>query len=1123
MADKTERVGCMHDGTTAVAHALGLPSSPGSTQIPLNTVANAGTKPANPPSATPNIWPNIPGYQILGELGRGSMGIVYKARQAGLDRLVALKMIRTGSQTTKEELQRFIVEARVLASLQHPNIIQIYEINLERETPYFSMELVEGGNLDNWLGGRPQPHRQAAEILETMARAIHVAHQNGIVHRDLKPANVLLAKPVSRLSHVGRIAEDIGPTAPELARITPKITDFGLAKQLHNDGGQTESGMIMGTPSYMAPEQAEGRSREVGPAADVYGLGAILYEMLTGRPPFTAESPVETVLLLFQAEPVAPSRLQPKIPRDLETICLTCLQKEPRRRYDSAEELADDLRRFLNGEPIKARPTSLREKLWKWSRRRPALATLTACAVLAVLSLFGLIGWHYFDLQVKLDQAREDEQIARSAQEDAYERERIGQLRDKVKDLLRAGETALASQDWGNAQLELTRARDQAGDEPELIDLYTRIDSLLRQTERRQADRERLQRFKRLRNEALFQATLFTGTDLASTLRETQSAAREALAIFAASPDSAGAFAIDSPYFSEQEKSELKADCYELLLVLAEATAQARPGQTEAEQRRQGEEALRVLDRAAVLGIRTQAYHRRRAHYLEQAERSGEAAVERKEAETLSPHGPLDYFLIGDEYYRKNGWKRATLAFESVLQVQPNHFWAQYYLALCALKAHRAEQAVARLTSCLAQRPDFPWLLLLRGSAWGELGQFTRAEKDFEAALRENLPASARYGLLINRGVLRIRQGKLDSAIEDLRQAIALKPKLYQGYVNLAQAYLRGEQPEEARRQLDEAIRCEPNLPALYRTRSRVQIFLENPTAALADLDEAIRLESRSDAGNLADDHLERGRLLYRQKDYAGALAATEAALRIHPRDAQAYRLRADSLLELKRLPDALKALDECLKYSPDDVAILRARAALRTRLGEYAGAQTDYTRVLERGPDAATYAARGWNYVFADAPKLALADFEESIRLAPDRAESYVGRGYAQVLLGKCQQGVRDAEEALRRGPRTPRLWYNAARVYAQASARIAAELPRHPGTAADLRNEWRNRAIQLLVQTFDMQKPAEAERFWQDFVQSDLTLNPIRRMRGFEQLAARFASRQAQAISSPSLESGR
>jgi tetratricopeptide (TPR) repeat protein len=347
-----------------------------------------------------------------------------------------------------------------------------------------------------------------------------------------------------------------------------------------------------------------------------------------------------------------------------------------------------------------------------------------------------------------------------------------------------------------------------------LNDLCERIEELLGQTDRRRADRERLQLFLRLRNDALFHATLFTGTDVVSALRETQTAARAALTLFSATPETSGPPELGSPYFSEREKMELVEDCYELLLVLAEATVHPPPGQTEAEQHRRAEDALRILDRAAALGVQTQAYHRRRAHYLVLAGRRDEADQERKRAESMRPRGALDHFLLGDEYYRRSDWKQASIAFEGVLQLQPTHFWTQYYLALCALKARHPEQATARLTACLAQRTDFPWLYLLRASAWGELGQSARAEADFDAALKEKLSDAARYGLFINRGVLRIRQGQLGPAIQDLREAIALKPEQYQGYVNLAQACLKDKKPEEARRQMDEAIRREPNLAA---------------------------------------------------------------------------------------------------------------------------------------------------------------------------------------------------------------------------------------------------------------------------------------------------------------------
>jgi serine/threonine protein kinase len=479
----------------------------------------------------------VPGYEIIKELGRGSMGLVYKARQISLDRVVALKLIRRGIDATDQALDRFVEEARLVASLQHPNIIQVYEISLHEEMPFFAMELAEGGSLADQIGGRPQPSRQAAQLVETLARAIHAAHQRGIVHRDLKPANILLATVESQDSHLSAYAAGLGCLNTEARAWTPKITDFGLAKQLNEGVGRTESGMILGTPGYMAPEQAEGKSREVGPAADVYALGAILYEMLTGRPPYAGESPMETVLQLFQMEPVAPSQLQPKVPRDLETICLKCLQKEPQKRYPNGGALAEDLRHFLAGEPILARPTSLPERLWRWGRRRPVRATLALCSCLACLAMLGLAGWHQVDLRSRLDQARLDERQARDSQEEARLRARLMAQRDSVKDLLRVGQGAYERKDWHNARVQLLQARVQAADEPELADLRGQIDRLLEHVEGHRRDRERLQKFLERRNDALFYATLYTGGDLVSTLSETRNAAQEALALFGATLD----------------------------------------------------------------------------------------------------------------------------------------------------------------------------------------------------------------------------------------------------------------------------------------------------------------------------------------------------------------------------------------------------------------------------------------------------------------------------------------------------------------------------------------------------------------------------------------------------------
>jgi WD40 repeat protein/tetratricopeptide (TPR) repeat protein/predicted Ser/Thr protein kinase len=328
--------------------------------------------------------PTIAGYDILEVLGRGGMGVVYKARHRKLKCLVALKMIVAGAHAGPDQLARFQAEAEAVAHLQHPNIVQIHEVGEQDGLPFFCLEFVSGGSLDRMLLGTPQDPRAAAKLVRTLARAMQEAHDAGIIHRDLKPANILLGKDG-----------------------TPKITDFGLAKHLDSTEGKTQSGAIMGTPSYMAPEQAAGKIKEIGPATDVYALGAILYEMLTGRPPFKAATPMDTVMQVITEEPVPPIQLQPKLPRDLDTICLKCLHKEHHKRYASGKALADDLKHFLAGEPIQARPVGTPERMWRWCRRKPAFAAASTAAMFGVMLALVTFATAFFMVSESLDQEQE--------------------------------------------------------------------------------------------------------------------------------------------------------------------------------------------------------------------------------------------------------------------------------------------------------------------------------------------------------------------------------------------------------------------------------------------------------------------------------------------------------------------------------------------------------------------------------------------------------------------------------------------------------------------------------------------------------------------------------------------
>jgi eukaryotic-like serine/threonine-protein kinase len=376
----------------------------------------------------------IPGYEILGELGRGGMGVVYKARQQSLDRIVALKMILAASHASPTAITRFLHEAKTIALLTHPHIVQVFDYGSHEGKPYFSMEYLERGSLADELRGEPQPPTRAAQMVEALARAAQVAHDRGIVHRDLKPANVLLAGDG-----------------------TPKITDFGVAKR--GDSVMTATGDVLGTPSYMAPEQAGGKIDQVGPASDIYALGAILYELLTGRPPFRGETVLDTLQQVKTAEPIPPSRLLPGLPRDIETIALKCLHKDPLRRYASATELAEDLARFQAGKPIQARPVGWAERTWRWCRRNPAQAGAAAAGAAALLLGTAVSTGFAVVAQTEAGRARASEHRAETARREAQ-----AQLADLAAD---AGVTAARREDHARALLWFSHAVRLAASDPE--------------------------------------------------------------------------------------------------------------------------------------------------------------------------------------------------------------------------------------------------------------------------------------------------------------------------------------------------------------------------------------------------------------------------------------------------------------------------------------------------------------------------------------------------------------------------------------------------------------------------------------------------------------------------------
>jgi eukaryotic-like serine/threonine-protein kinase len=1016
--------------------------------------------------------PEVPGYEILGELGRGGMGVVYKARQCRLNRIVALKMILAGDYAGPDAVERIMAEAEIVARLQHANIVQIYGIGDCDGRPYVELEYVGGGSLADRLDGTPWPPRAAARLVESLAMAMAEAHRMGIIHRDLKPANILMT--------------DDG---------TPKITDFGLAKSIEKNTGLTRTESILGSPRYMAPEQAEGHTREVGPAADVYALGTNLYELLTGRPPFVAPTVLATLDLVKNAEPVAPKRLQPGLASDLETICLKCLRKEAAERYTSADALAEDLTRYLNDEPILARPTSSWERGWKWVRRRPSLAALVAVSSLSILASAGGGLWY------RADVSRQRELVNR----------RVEGARNQVRKYVESGQEAVRREDWDNARTQLSSALALAHSELRLAPIRDQatkvlalVNSKIAERARRDAARARFSEFQRYYDEAVFYQSQYTGLDPDANLLASRAVARRALEQFEPDKGEGAGLVLAPAHFDRAEIEMITTRYYELALFLAEAISQALPGENIASQ---VQEAMRMLDRVKRVRSPTAVFHNRRAVCLEQTGDVNGAEAERRLAETMArtDHSSVDDFLEGEAAYHTRNYAKAVQAFRRVLSLEPDHFWGQYLLAICHLKEHRPSEAQAALFACQNRRPGFVWTYLLKGFAEGEMREFDLAEDDFKRATELGLGEAERYVMLVNRGVMRVRQGRHEAATEDFSTAIALKPNQFQAYIDLAQAFQKLGRLDDAMQALDRAIEKTPGQAVLHRARAQLHRLRSENEAALGDLDRAIKQSSSRDPAK-AGDHLDRGLILQRAGRYVEALAECDRALELQPGRSDVHRARGAILVKLKRFDEAIRSFDVCIKKENASPILYEARGLALAYSGSYDRAIADYTLALSKGQRTAPLLThRGWAYLFGGAPGPAVRDFDEALKRDPSDDRALSGRALANIQQHKILEAVADARACSHANAQDPRLLYNAARVYCQAAAFLEADPVRSRNEWADA-GRYRALSLALIVRSLGLLHEAERAQFWTQLIRGDAALEPIRKSTKFLELEAQI-----------------
>jgi serine/threonine-protein kinase len=1030
-AGKPVRCPACQQVALATALPVGAPSAAEMETVPPAAAPDAAVRSAEgsidtatiPPSAPPSKTglDSVPGYEVLGELGRGGMGVVYRARQVALNRVVALKMVLSGGHAAAQERTRFLVEAEAIAAVKHPGIVGVYDFGTHDGLPFFSMEFCEGGSLAGKLAENPLPPREAARLVEQVARAVQAAHEQGIVHRDLKPGNILLGSDGA-----------------------PKVTDFGLAKRVEAGPGLTATGAVMGTPSYMAPEQAEGK-KEVGPLADVYALGAILYECLTGRPPFRAATAFDTLLQVVSQEPVSPRHLNTKVPRDLETICLKCLRKDSARRYASALALAEDLGRFLAGEPIQARPVGRLERAGRWLWRNPVAAALLAGVVLAVAAG----AWALWERAAKrADLAR---RIAETERTVSLALGKAEQLRDQARQMPAAtsqeAEAALAVWRRAEAALGVAEAALDTGAADEGLRLH--VAQVWQEIEQGRHLHEAW------RTQALRQERLLRELDEARMTRST---------IIDNGFDYAGAAAKYARAFSAYGLEVRPGRTAELARQIRgeppsvrDALIVALDGWEYAASNAKGKQLTRELS-ALARAADDSAWRKKVRAALARRDRPSLRAASADARRLSLPPASLERLAFGlfsagerDEAIALLRWARGC---------HPSDFWVALALAgLLPMSKSQTpvivEEAIGCYRAALALRPRATAVLNNLGVALEKRKELDEAIACYQKAIAADPGEVAAYVNLGN-ALHDKGKGKVAEAIKCYRKAIAIDPRNPVAHNNLGLALKSKGKVAEAIECYHKSIECyqkagapdrgeaspHTNLGAALYEKGKVDKAIAchkralalDPRDAVAHLNLGVALKAKGKLAlarecfrkaiaiepRCADAHFNLGVVLKRQGKLAEAIECYRKAIALDPRDARAQTNLGAALEAQGKVAEAINCYKKAMALDPASANAHNNLGVILERQGKVAEAINYYRKAIDLDPRLAR-AHINLGLVLDGQGKLdeAIACYKKAIALDPRHVQTQTNLGAALYHRGKVAEAIACYKKAIALDPR--------------------------------------------------------------------------------------------------------